>query len=114
MLAAMSRRTYDYVRDANHLRSTRRSVRLASGPNDSEEAPAEVAGAPDTANAVSGREEWEEMAGRLSQDWRRLVELRYGRDLPSGRVAHEVGRSARMVNRTLEAALRTMREALGQ
>ena len=114
MLAAMSRRAYHYVRDANHLRSTRRAVRLASGPDDNEEALAEVAGAPDIANAVSGREEWEELAGRLSQDWRRLVEMRYGRDLPSRRVAHEVGRSARRVNHTLEAALRTLREALGQ
>jgi DNA-directed RNA polymerase specialized sigma24 family protein len=75
---------------------------------------AEVGSAPDIANAVSGREEWDELAGRLSQDWRRLVEMRYGRDLQSRRVAKEVGRSARRVNRTLEAALRTLREAVGQ
>jgi RNA polymerase sigma factor (sigma-70 family) len=114
MLAAMSRRAYHYVRDANHLRSTRRPVRLARASDGSEEPLAEVESAPDIANAVSGREEWDELAGRLSQDWRRLVELRYGRDLQSRRVAKEVGRSARRVNRTLEAALRTLREAVGQ
>ena len=112
MLAAMSWREYHYVRDANHIRSARRAVRLVSKPDDGGDVTARIEGTPDVARVVAGREEWDNLAGRLSDDGRRLVAMRYGRDLPARRVALVIGRSERTVNRTLQAALSTLREAL--
>jgi RNA polymerase sigma factor (sigma-70 family) len=112
MLAAMSRRAYHYVRDANHVRSARRAVRLVSSPDGMDEPLVEVKGTPDAASDVAGREGWDELSGRLSAGRRRLVALRYGRDLPPSRVALAVGRSERTVSRTVRAALNTLREAL--
>jgi RNA polymerase sigma factor (sigma-70 family) len=116
MLAAMSRRAYHYVRDANHVRSTRRAVRLIEGSSENEDeeadAPERAGEGQDVAVTSEQRERWEDLAGRLSADWRRLVEMRYGRDLPVGRVALVVGCSERTVNRAVEAALELLREVL--
>lgn len=112
MLAAMSRRAYHYVRDANHIRSPKRSVRLVPGPDASDESPAETMSEPDIAGSVASREAWDALAGTLSADWRRLVTMRYGHDLPAKRVALVVGCSEDSVNRTVGAALRTLRKKL--
>jgi RNA polymerase sigma factor (sigma-70 family) len=112
MLAAMTRRAYHYVRDVNNLRSVKRAVRLASGPDGGDEPHVELEGAQDAAGDLDGHEGWEELAGRLSDDWRRLVAMRYGQDLPAKLIALEVGKSERTVHRTLQNALNTLREAL--
>ncbi|HET9493075.1 MAG TPA: sigma-70 family RNA polymerase sigma factor [Chloroflexia bacterium] len=112
MLSAMSMRAYHYVRDANNLRSAKRAVRLASGPDGDDEPHVEREGAQDAASGLDEHEGWEELAGRLSDDWRRLLAMRYGQDLPAKRIALEVGRSERTVHRTLQNALNTLREAL--
>jgi RNA polymerase sigma factor (sigma-70 family) len=112
MLAAMSMRAYHYVRDSNNLRSGKRAVRLAGGPDGGDEPHVEREGAEDATSELDGREGWEALAGRLSDDWRRLVAMRYGQDLSAKRIALEVGRSERTVHRTLQYALNTLREAL--
>ena len=112
MLAAMSRRAYHYVRDANHVRSASRAVRLVSGPDEDMERATESKSVPDVAGAVAERAGWDDLAGRLPANRRRMVAMRYGRDLPVQHVALVVGCSERTVSRRVGAALEALREAL--
>ncbi len=121
---------HDYVREAQHLRSSRvRWAPIKADPGlplsvnshwgaqhkEGEATVSPLIGklymlGPDAAEVVLSAEQWEALVSHLSEDWARLLRLRFWEDKSSKQIAQSEGCSQRTVDRTIKSALADLRE----
>jgi len=109
--AVMPWRMLHYVRSATRYRLRKRVLRLA-GNIEKRVFEWPSLDAEHDFLEVDDRDAWDQQTADLSDEWKRIITMRYEQDLPSDEIATREGRSTRTINRHLRAANASIRRKI--